>query len=54
MYKKIQSAQYKDALFKFRHEQLKLYTKISNDTFGQILKEDDVRRYMYRLYTKDV
>ncbi len=53
MYTKVKSSEYENTLFKFRHEQLRLYAKISSETFGQILKEDDVKRYMYRLYTKD-
>lgn len=53
MYTKVKRSEYENVLFKFRHEQFRLYTKVSSDTFGQILKDDDVRRYMYRLYTKD-
>jgi hypothetical protein len=54
MYVKVKDADYENALFKFRHEQLKLYTKVSNETFGQILKEYDVKRYRYRLYTQGI
>lgn len=52
-YTKVKPEYYISALHSFRKGNLKLYTKISSESFGEITKVADVKRYAYRLYVKD-